>query len=62
MRTDPVERRTTHESGRKKDARDLDRHGPPLSPAHRPEAQAEDDTSAADRLRSRDPDFDRGHH
>lgn len=62
MRTDPAERRATQASGQKNEARDLDRHGQKISPAHRPEAQAEDDTSALDRARSRDPNFDRGHH
>ena len=62
MRTDPAEQRATQDGGRKDDARDLDRHGQKVSPAHRPEAQAEDDASAIDRTRSRDPNFGRGHH
>lgn len=62
MRSDPAARRTTRQSGQKKDARELDRRGQKMSPAHRPEAQAEDDATALDRTRSRDPNFGRGHH
>lgn len=62
MRTDPPDRRATQESGRKDEAKDLDRHGQNVSPANRPEAQAEDDATALDRTRSRDPGFGRGHH
>lgn len=62
MRTDPAKSHATQKSGQKKDARELDRHGQKVSPAHRPEAQAEDDATALDRTRSRDPDFGRGHH
>lgn len=61
MRPDPAERRATQDAGQKKDARELDRHGQKVSPAHRPEAQAEDDATALDRTRSRDPNFGRGH-
>jgi hypothetical protein len=62
MRTDPADRRATQKDGRKDEARDLDRHGQKISPAHRPEAQAEDDAAAIDRVHSRDPNFGRGHH
>ena len=62
MRTDPAERRATQKEGRKDEARDLDHPGQKISPAHRPEAQAEDDASALDRVHSRDPNFGRGHH
>ena len=62
MRTDPAEQRATQESGQKNEARDLDHRGQKVSPAHRPEAQAEDDATALDHTRSRDPNFGRGHH
>ncbi|AXK72927.1 hypothetical protein DWG18_12000 [Lysobacter sp. TY2-98] len=62
MRTDPTDRRTTRDSRRKDEARDLDRHGQKVSPPNRPETQAEDTAAAIDRSRSRDPGFGRGHH
>ena len=62
MRTDPAEQRATQKEGRKDDARDLGHHGQKVSPAHRPEAQAEDDAAGIDKTRSRDPNFGRGHH
>ncbi|TCZ77880.1 hypothetical protein [Lysobacter sp. N42] len=62
MRPDPAKERATQTSGRKDEARDLDHHGQKLSPAHRPEAQAEDRAAGIDRTRSRDPNFGRGHH
>ncbi|GAB2510542.1 hypothetical protein [Lysobacter humi (ex Lee et al. 2017)] len=62
MRPDPAQQQVTQQSGRKDQAKDLDRHGQKVSPANRPEAQAEDDTTALDRNRSRDPNFGRGHH
>ena len=62
MRPDNQKLKATQQSGRKTDARELDHHGQKVSPAHRPEAQAEDEASAIDRTRSRDPNFGRGHH
>ena len=62
MRTDPAEQTATQKEGRKDKARDLDHHGQKISPAHRPEAQAEDDASGIDKVHSRDPNFGRGHH
>lgn len=62
MRADPAERQATQQSRKKDQARDLDQHGQKVSPANRPEAQAEDDATALDRTRSRDPNFGRGHH
>ena len=62
MRTDPAEQRATQTEGRTDEARDHDHHGQKISPAHRPEAQAEDDAAGIDRVHSRDPNFGRGHH
>lgn len=62
MRPDPAKQQATQTSGRKDQARDLDHSGQKLSPAHRPEAQAENDAAGIDRTRSRDPNFGRGHH
>jgi hypothetical protein len=62
MRTDPADQRATQKEGREDEARDLDRHGQKISPAHRPEAQAEDDAAGIDRIHSRDPNLGRGHH
>lgn len=62
MRENTAKQNATQQSGRKDDAKDLDRHGQKISPANRPEAQAEDDAAAIDRSRSRDPGFGRGHH
>lgn len=62
MRSDPAKQQATQHSGRKDEAKDLDHHGQKVSPANRPEAQAEDNATALDRTRSRDPGFGRGHH
>ena len=62
MRPDPAKQTATQTSGRKDTARDLDDHGQKVAPANRPEGQAEDQASALDRTRSRDPNFGRGHH
>lgn len=61
MRPDPAKQQATQTSGAKDEARDLDRHGQKIAPANRPEAQAEDEATALDRTRSRDPGFGRGH-
>ena len=62
MRPDPAQQQATQKSGAKDEARDLDHRGQKVSPANRPEAQAEDEATALDRTRSRDPGFGRGHH
>jgi hypothetical protein len=62
MRPDPAKQQATQTSGKKDQAKDLDHHGQKVSPANRPEAQAEDEATALDRTRSRDPNFGRGHH
>lgn len=62
MRPDDQKLKATQQSGRKDEARDLEHHGQKVSPAHRPEAQAEDEAAGLDRTRSRDPGFGRGHH
>jgi hypothetical protein len=62
MRPDPAKQQATQTSGKKDEAKDLDRHGQKVSPANRPEGQAEDEATALDRTRSRDPGFGRGHH
>lgn len=62
MRPDPADSTATPRSGSKNEARDLDHPGQKVSPTHRPEAQAEDATTALGCTRSRDPNFGRGHH
>lgn len=62
MRQDPAEQRATQEEGRKDQAKDLEHMNQPVKKANQPKLQTGKGDTAAEQVRSQDPNFGSGHH